>query len=137
MAITQPLIFERIRVGAAGAALASMTNYDLHLTDSASVTVTPITDMVDDGQTLVSGYDVAFTVTVYNTSLLSDGNVYTNAALSPTSAKIVFDGVNGATSLNVDNVIINGSRVFDGNRMGITVQGSKRGVAIDDVVLPF
>ncbi len=124
MAATKALVFSSINI--ASSAGANPNNYPLHVTESAEVTITPVTDTVDDGQTLASAFDVSFAVNVYNTTLLADPFVYFDSAATPVLARVQFKGATGAQTLNVENVIINGSRTFDGNRTAIRLEGSKR-----------
>ena len=88
-------------------------------------------DTVDDGQSLVSAYDVNFSVTVYNTDVLTDGNVYADAATTPSKGRISFWGTTGAANVIVDGVIINANRTFDGNRTGVQLTGTKRTTNVD------
>ena len=124
MAVTKTLIFSNITI--ANATGGAANTYPLHLTESATVTVTPVNDTVDDGQTLASAYDVSFSVSVYNTTLLSDPNVYADASTNPTLARIIFNPATGGQKLNVENVYINANRSFEGNRTAIVLTGSKR-----------
>ena len=130
MAITKTLVFEKFGTSASGSA-AGYTNYDIHLTESAEVTLTPVIDTVDDGQSLVSAYDVNFSVTVYNTDVLTHGNVYADAATTPSKGRISFWGTTGAANVIVDGVIINANRTFDGNRTGVQLTGTKRTTNVD------
>jgi hypothetical protein len=130
MAITKTLVFEKFGTSASGSA-SGYTNYDIHLTESAEVTLTPVIDTVDDGQSLVSAYDVNFSVTVYNTDVLTDGNVYADAATTPSKGRISFWGTTGAANVIVDGVIINANRTFDGNRTGVQLTGTKRTTNVD------
>lgn len=124
MAATKALVFQNVLIASSTGTGAN--TYPLHLTESAEVTITPVTDTVDDGQTLASAFDVTFAVNVYNTTLLADPFVYFDSSKTPTTARIRFVGATGAQNLNVENVIINGSRTFDGNRTAIRLEGSKR-----------
>jgi len=124
MAATKALVFSSLNI--ASATGTGPNNYALHVTESAEVTITPVTDTVDDGQTLASAFDVSFAVNVYNTTLLADPFVYFDSSKTPVLARIRFNGATGAQNINVENVIINGSRVFDGNRTAIRLEGSKR-----------
>jgi hypothetical protein len=134
MSASKTLVFSNIAI--ATGTSATFVPYPLHLTESAEVTITPVNDTVQDGQTIVSAYDVTFSVNLFNTAILSDTtNVYSNAAASPTLAKIRFTGASGAQTLTVENVFINGNRTFDGNRTAINLSGSKRAVTLDNAVL--
>ena len=124
MAVTKTLVFQNVLIASATGTGAN--TYPLHVTESAEVTVEPVTDTVDDGQTLASAFDVSFTVNVYNTTLLADPFIYADASATPTRARISFVGATGAQTINVENVIINANRVFDGNRTAVQLTGSKR-----------
>jgi len=124
MAVTKTLVFQNVLI--ASATGTGPNTYPLHVTESAEVTIEPVTDTVDDGQTLASAFDVSFTVDVYNTTLLSDPFIYADSSATPTRARIQFVGATGAQTLNVENVVINANRVFDGNRTAIRLTGSKR-----------
>lgn len=132
MAVTKPLVFTNI--GIADADGSNVVFYPLHVSESATVTVTPTTDTVDNGQSLGAFYDIAFEAVSFNTNLYSDARVYTNTTAEPTLATIVFSGVSGAQTINIGDVYINGSRVFDGNRTGTQISGTARGVAIESVL---
>ena len=124
MAVTKTLVFQNILIASASGT--GPNTYPLHVTESAEVTVEPVTDTVDDGQTLASAFDVSFTVNVYNTTLLADPFIYHDASDTPTRARIQFVGATGAQTLNIENVIINANRVFDGSRTAVQLTGSKR-----------
>jgi len=124
MAVTKTLIFSNLTI--ANATGGAANTYPLHVTESAEVTLTPVTDTVDDGQTLASAYDVSFTVDVFNTTLLSDPHVYKDASTSPVLARIIFNPATGGQQLNVENVYINANRDFSGNRTAIRLTGTKR-----------
>lgn len=124
MAITKLLSFQNVTI--ANTTGINANTYTLHLTDSAEVTVEPVVDTVDDGQSLASAYDVSFAVNILNTSVLDDPFVYHDSAQEPVKARIRFGAVTGGQSLNVENVIINATRAFDGNRLAIRLTGTKR-----------
>lgn len=124
MAITKLLSFQNVLIASATGTGAN--TYTLHLTDSAEVTVEPVVDTVDDGQSLASAFDVSFAVNILNTSVLDDPFVYHDSAQEPVKARIRFGAVTGGQSLNVENVIINATRAFDGNRLAIRLTGTKR-----------
>jgi hypothetical protein len=132
MSATKTLVFSNVAISNATGALTNA--YPLHLTESAEVTITPVNDTVQDGQTIVSAYDVTFSVNLFNTAVLSDPFVYKDASASPVLARITFRGASGGQTLNVENVYINGARTFDGNRTAISLSGSKRGVTLDSAV---
>jgi hypothetical protein len=132
MAITKPLVFTNI--GIANADGSGVTYYPLHVSESATVTITPTTDTVDNGQTLASFYDIAFEAVSFNANLYSDARVYTNTTATPTLATIILSGNTGAQTLNIGSVYVTGNRVFDGNRTGIQITASKRAVSGDLLV---
>lgn len=126
MAITKTLIFDKVTVGT--------TDYTLHLSENAEVTIEPLTDVVDDGQTLVSAYDVSFSVDVYDTDTLSASDIYKDATTSPTKTNIVFSGAGSAATLTITNVIVNAIKKFDGNRLAVNLSGTKRAVTLANAV---
>ena len=126
MAITKTLTFSGINVGQA-------VDYDLHLMENAEITIEQVTDMVDDGQTLVAAYDVSFSVDVYDDALLSDSNIYVDASQDPVKSNIRFVGVSGASNVIITDIIINGSKKFDQNRVAVTLTGTKRAVSLSNV----
>lgn len=132
MAVTKTLVFSNVAI--APGTSASFNAFPLHVTESAEVTITPVNDTVQDGQTIVSAYDATFSVNLFNTAVLSDPMVYSNTAAAPTLAKIRFSGATGGQTLTLENVYINGSRTFDGNRTAINLSGSKRATTIDGAV---
>jgi hypothetical protein len=132
MAITKPLVFTNI--GIANADGSGVTFYPLHVSESATVTLTPVTDTVEDGQTLASSYDLAFEAVSFNANLYSDARVYTNTTANPTRATIVLSGANGAQTLNIGGVYVTGNRVYDGNRTGIQITATKKGVDGNELV---
>jgi len=134
MAIGKTLVFKEMNISAAGTATTSGVTYSLQLTESQDVTLTPVTDTVEDGQTLVSAYDLSFSVTCYNTAVLNDSNVYTDASTNPTKANITLVGVAGAESLTIDNVILNGVRDFANNRTAAILTATKRTTNINTAV---
>jgi len=126
MAITKTLTFSGINVGQA-------VDYDLHLMENAEITIEQVTDMVDDGQTLVAAYDVSFSVDVYDDALLSDSNIYVDASQDPVKSNIRFVGVSGASNVTINDIIINGSKKYDQNRVAVTLSGTKRAVSLSNV----
>lgn len=118
MATGKTLVFSNISVGGVA--------YGLHLTEGAEVTIEPLTDAVEDNQELVSAYDISFSANLYNTAVLSDTNVYTNTANTPTKTTVVFTGASGGQTLTVTNVIVNGQFTFDQNRGAARISGRKR-----------
>lgn len=132
MAITKPLVFTNI--GIADADGTNTTFYPLHVSESATVTLTPVTDTVEDGQTLTASLDLAFEAVSFNTNLYSDARVYTNTTAEPIRATIILSGASGAQTLNIGGVYVTGNRVFDGNRTGIQITATKKGVDSNELV---
>ena len=132
MAITRPLIFDEIKISDVGGG--NPVSYATHLVDTAEVNAEATTSMVDDGQTLVDFYDVTFQIDLYDDALLADSRIRTSGGDPLTRGQIEFSRSSGASSLTITNVIINGNRVFDGNRVKVRLTGSKRAVAIEDTV---
>lgn len=126
MAITKTLTFSGINVGQA-------VDYDLHLMENAEITIEQVSDLVDDGQTLVAAYDLSFSVDVYDDALLSDSNVYVDASQDPVKSNITFLGVSGGQNVAITDIIINGSKKFDQNRLAVTLSGTKRAVSLSNV----
>ena len=126
MAITKTLTFSGINVGQA-------VDYDLHLMENAEITIEQVSDLVDDGQTLVAAYDVSFSVDVYDDALLSDSNIYVDASQDPVKSNITFLGVSGGSNVAITDIIINGSKKFDQNRVAVTLTGTKRAVSLSNV----
>ena len=126
MAITRTLTFTGVNING--------IDYSEHLQESAEITIEPITDLVDDGQTLPSAYDVSFAVDVYDDALLSDTNVYSDSTTSPIKCNIVFTGISGGTNVTVPDVIINASKKYDQNRLAVTLSGTKRAVSLSTAV---
>lgn len=118
MAVTKTLIFNGVTI--------SGVPYTTHLIDSAEVTVEPVTDTIDDGQTLTSAWDVSFAVKVYDSNVPNNANIYTNSANSPVKTTVVFDGAPGGATLTVTNVIVNATPQFDENRVSFLLTGTKR-----------
>ena len=127
MAITRTLTFTGVHING--------VDYSEHLQESAEITIEPVTDLVDDGQTLPSAYDVSFSVDVYDSNLLSEAVVYTDSTASPTKTNIVFTGISGGTNVTVADVIINGNKKYDQNRIAVTLSGTKRAVSLSTAVV--
>ena len=133
--MAQPLIFKEIRITDAGGDLSPET-YGLHLVESAEVTLEPVTSEVEDGQTLTDRYNATFAVNLYDTTALADARVYTDTAATPVKGDITFMGsADGTANIRLSNVIINGNRVFDGNRVAARLHGSKTGVTVDTITV--
>lgn len=129
---TKPLIYNEIEITAVGGG--TPESYDLHVVESAEIVPTPAESQVEDGQTLTDYYDVTFAVNLYDASVLNDARVYTDAGAAPVKADIIFKGVTGAATVKLENVIINGTRVFDQQRVAARLFGSKRAVTLDTSV---
>jgi hypothetical protein len=134
MPITKPLIFTNVGVGDANGT--NITYYPLHVSESATVSVTPTSDVVDAGLTLHAFYDLEVQVISFNTNLYSDTRVYTNTTAEPTYATMFLSGATGAESLNIGQTLISATRVYDGNRTGIQLTCTKRAVSDDLLVNP-
>lgn len=126
MAITKTLTFSGINVGQA-------VDYDLHLMENAEITIEQVSDMIDDGQTLVAAYDVSFSVDLYDDTVLSDSNIYFDASQDPVKSNITFNGVSGGSNVAITDIIINGNKKFDQNRVAVTLSGTKRAVSLSNV----
>jgi hypothetical protein len=126
MATGKTLVFSNISVNGVA--------YGLHLTEGVEVTIEPVTDAVEDNQELVSAYDISFSANLYNTAILSDTNVYTNTANTPSKATVVFTGATGGQTLTVADVIVNGSRSFDETRGAARISGRKRTTTLGGAV---
>lgn len=134
MPITKPLIFTNIGVGDADGT--NVTYYPLHVSETATVTVTPTSDIVDAGLTLHAFYDLSVEVISFNTNLYNDSRVYINTTAEPTYATMVMTGAPGAETLNIEQTLISAERVYDGNRTGIRLTCTKRAVSDELLVNP-
>lgn len=134
MAITKPLIFTNVGVGDADGS--NITYYPLHVSESATVTVTPTADIVDAGLTLNAFYDLSVEIISFNTNLYADNRVYTNTTAEPTYATMFLSGTTGAETLNIGQTLISSTRVYDGNRTGIQLTCTKRAVSDELLVNP-
>jgi len=124
MAATSPIIYRNVSVNG--------VQYNLHLSEGAEVTIEPVTDLVEDNQTLNSAYDVNFSVTLYDVNVATDANIYSNTASEPVRATMLFSGAVGAANTSISNVIVNATKVYDQNRVGFTLTGSKRVTSLDE-----
>jgi len=119
MSITKSLVFDKVSING--------VDYTPHLSESAEVTVEPVEQTVRNGQTLVSAWDVSFSVDVLNDNVVNASSlVYTNTANAPVQTFITFSGTTGAATLNITDVIINATPNFEGERVAYTLTGSKR-----------
>lgn len=123
---TKPLVFQGVSING--------VNYTQHLVEDVSVEVTENTTMIDDGQTIVDSYDVAFNFKVYDTNVASDSNIYTNASATPVKSNVVFQGTTGAATLTVSATIVNAKHDFGGNRVAWNLFGTKRGVSLANTI---
>lgn len=126
MSATKSLIFTGIQVNG--------VDYSLHLMEGAEVSIEEVTDMVDDGQTLVSAYDVSFSVDVYDDAPLTDSNINTNTAQEPVRSDVTLVGAPGSATLTITNVYVNGIRNYENNRSAIRLTGSKRTTSLATAV---
>jgi hypothetical protein len=119
MSITKSLVFDKVSING--------VDYSPHLAESAEVTVEPVEQTVKNGQTLVSAWDVSFSVDLLDSNVINAASlVYTNAANAPAQTFITFGGTAGAATLNITDVIINAVPNFEGERVAFTLTGSKR-----------
>ena len=119
MSITKSLVFDKVSING--------VDYTPHLSESAEVTVEPVEQTVRNGQTLVSAWDVSFSVDVLNDNVVNASSlVYTNTANVPVQTFITFSGTTGAATLNITDVIINATPNFEGERVAYTLTGTKR-----------
>lgn len=126
MAATKTLVFTGINVGGA--------DYSNHLNEGFEVTLEQLTDLVRDGQTLVSAWDVSFSVLVYDDAPLSDSNIVSNTAQTPVLTTVTFTGATGTDNIVISDVIVNASKVYDQNRMAVQLTGTKRAVSLANAV---
>jgi len=129
MAITKTLTFSGLSVERGGGSI----TYNEHLMENAEISIEQVTDMVDDGQTLTAAYDVTFSVDLYDDTVLSDSNIYFDASQDPVKSNITFNGVSGGQNVAINDIIINGSKKFDQNRLAVTLTGTKRAVSLSNV----
>jgi hypothetical protein len=134
MPITKPLIFTNIGIGNSDGS--GIIYYPLHVSESATVTVTPTSDLVDAGLTLNAFYDISVEIISFNTNLYADNRVYTNTTAEPTYATMFLSGATGAETLNIGQTLISATRVYDGNRTGISLTCTKRAVSDELLVNP-
>jgi len=134
MSVTKPLIFTNVGIGDANGS--NITYYPLHVSESATVTVTPTFDTIDDGQQLSSFYDLEVSVISFNANIFSDTRVYTNTTATPKLATIFLSGATGAQNLNIGSTYVSANRVYDGNRTGIQLSAKKRAVSDDLLAFP-
>ncbi len=76
-------------------------DYSPHLSQSVAVSVTPVEQMVKNNQTLVSAWDVSFSVDLLNSAVAVASDIYSNASSNPVLTDIEFIDTNGATKTKV------------------------------------
>lgn len=118
MAITKSLIFSGITING--------VSYTQHLTEDATVELTELSSTIEDGQTIYDAYDVSFSANLYDTDIATDTNIVTDTTVNPVKVPVVFVGATGAATLTVTNVIVNGKKVFDKQRVAWNIMGTKR-----------
>lgn len=116
MAITKSLTFTGISING--------VSYTPFLTESVEVTVEPVVDNVNNGQTLPSAYNMTFAVDIYNTNVLTDANIYTNTATTPVEINVAFTGGTGGQTITASNIIVSATKVFEAGRSAYRVSGS-------------
>lgn len=123
MAITKSLIFSGITING--------VSYTQHLTEDATVELTELSSTIEDGQTIYDAYDVSFSANLYDTDIATDTNIVTDTTVNPVKVPVVFVGATGAATLTVTNVIVNGKKVFDKQRVAWNIMGTKRSTSVD------
>jgi hypothetical protein len=127
MALTKSLIFTGISV--------SGVSYSPFLEDSVEVTIEPVADLVNNGQTLPSAYNLSFSATLYNTSIATGANIYTNAEVGTFSlTSVVFTGGEGGQTLNISNVLVHASLDLGNGRTAYTIGGTKKVASLAGVL---
>lgn len=130
--MTKPIIYKEVTITDVGGG--SSSTYTLNIGESAEVTLTPVTSTVEDGQTLTDRYDVSFAINLYDADVLTDARVRVDAGAAIAKGTILFAGATGASDITVTDVIINGTRVFDQNRVAARLTGSKAAVTLAGAV---
>lgn len=127
MAITKTLIFTGVEITTPDTPTPLVAEFGTHLVDSAEVTVEPVNDTIDDGQTLTAAWDVSFAFKIYDDAITSNSGIYKDASASPVKVNsIAFKGAPGAATLTITGVILNATPQFDENRVSYLITGSKR-----------
>jgi hypothetical protein len=134
MAITKTLIFTGVEITEPTTPTPTVTDYSLHLVDSAEVTVEPVNDTIDDGQTLTAAWDVSFSFKIYDDAITTNGGIYKDATATPVKVQIRFTGASGGATLTVTNVICNATPQFDENRVSYLITGTKRVTTLANAV---
>ena len=132
MSTGTPMIYESVEIADEGGANAN--TYTTHAQEGREIQIETQDQQVDDGQTLIDAFDGSFNFLIFDTDVLSDPNVYTDASQSPKKARLTFKGADGVNDIMFESVIINGHRDFGTNRKGVRVRGSKRAAKQDDAV---
>lgn len=123
MALTKSLIFSGISVNG--------VSYSPFLEDSVEVTVEPVADLINNGQSLPSAYNLSLSATLYNTNIASDSNIYSNAqATSFVLANVVLSGGEGGQTLTMSNVIVHASQDFGAGRSAYTIGATKKSTTL-------
>jgi hypothetical protein len=134
MAITKSIIVNNITIQDANGA--NGVTYELPLTESVEVTVTPVTDQVAAGRTLASAFDISGTVKILNTNVYSDARVYgRNTAAEAVLGRIVFNGATGAQSMNCGPTIINGQRKYEDGRATIELTFTEKVTNVEAFII--
>jgi hypothetical protein len=134
MAVTKSLIFANFTIS--NSTGGDSLTYENHETESAEVTITPITDQVGPGRTLPAGFDITASVRSLNTNVYSSSYVYgRNTAAEPVLGRIKFNGATGAQNIEIGPTIINVRRDYDGNRAGIVIELSERTTNVQSIVV--
>lgn len=129
MANGKPKIYTTIEVTAAGGAKGSGTTYDLPVQDEVSTPTEKVTEIVEDGQTVLNALDGTVEVFTYDLAILSDANVQDDATIT-SEAKIWLYGATGTDDLTMDNVRIHGHKDRQTtDRIGARVIATKRGTS--------
>lgn len=122
MALTKSLIFSGISVNG--------VSYSPFLEDSVEVTVEPVADLINNGQTLPSAYNLSFSATLYNTNIASDTNIYSNASNAFVLATVVLSGGEGGQTLTMSNVIVHAAQDFGAGRSAYTIGATKKSTTL-------
>jgi hypothetical protein len=136
MAITKSLVFQNVVI--ANADGTSQVTYENPITETLTVSITPVTDTVGAGRTLPASYDVAVEgVRLLNTNVYNDARVYgSNTAAEAVLGRMIFRGVAGALNLNIGSTLINGRRDYgDANRAGVVLSFSERVTNVEAFII--
>lgn len=133
MALTRTINFKTIGVADNDNA-SNVTLFPIHVSESAQLTIEPIADIVDDGQTLPAKFNLSFEALSYNTNIHTDARVYTNGAADPVQCTLVLIGSPGAQNVNVTDSIVSSTLVMDGNRTAYRLTCTKMAVSDETLV---